>query len=194
MAELRPSLDVIERPTLVVCPSFETPYQYLVDDLGTRVSGLMSGLRERFDLAAGSVLFGFSGGAQFVHRYALRYPDGVSGCVALAAGCWTLLSGQAIGMQVDEGWFERTPWSMPEVLRSRDHAVRLTDRHRSTYWVVGCGSEDHPSRIESAERFRKSLVGAGLLAKGCTWSGGHDLPGAEHLGPVLKQVLSDACQ
>lgn len=35
-------------------------------------------------------LFGFSGGAQFAHRYAMRFPERVTGLVAAAAGWYTM--------------------------------------------------------------------------------------------------------
>lgn len=44
----------------------------------------------RFGTATAAALFGFSGGAQFVHRFALAHPRRTSACVPVSAGwfCW----------------------------------------------------------------------------------------------------------
>lgn len=46
---------------------------------------------QRFDLSTGRVaLFGFSGGGQFAHRFAMLHPGRVRACVPVSAGWYTL--------------------------------------------------------------------------------------------------------
>ncbi len=83
----------------IVAPLFEKQrfgkYQQMSanpDQIGadTALIALIRSLRERFGIdCAQTSLFGFSGGAQFVHRFAMLYPDCTNGAVAVSAG-WYL--------------------------------------------------------------------------------------------------------
>jgi energy-coupling factor transporter ATP-binding protein EcfA2 len=70
-------------------------YQRLSDpaapvDAGAALDRLLAELRATFGLVAPDIdLFGFSGGAQFAHRYALLRPRGVGGLAICAAGWYT---------------------------------------------------------------------------------------------------------
>lgn len=71
-------------------------YQQVIDrKLGTRcdeaLHDMLEDARERFGLNVDRIaLFGFSGGAQFAHRYAMMYPQRVRACVPASAGWYTL--------------------------------------------------------------------------------------------------------
>ncbi len=55
------------------------------------LEAILSDVRRRFGVDDHRIhLFGFSGGAQFAHRYALAYPERVAGLMLAAAGWYTL--------------------------------------------------------------------------------------------------------
>jgi len=55
------------------------------------LEAMLSDLRQRLGIAARRIhLFGFSGGAQFAHRYALAHPERVAGLILASAGWYTL--------------------------------------------------------------------------------------------------------
>ncbi|MBF9152355.1 hypothetical protein [Novosphingobium jiangmenense] len=84
----------------VIAPLFERGtfgmYQQVVDQAGAlpcdaALAGILADAAGRFGFDASQVdLFGFSGGAQFAHRYALLHPPRVRHCVAAAAGWYTM--------------------------------------------------------------------------------------------------------
>ncbi|MFB9950611.1 hypothetical protein ACFFP0_17300 [Rhizobium puerariae] len=88
------------RDHTIVAPLFEAgrfgQYQQLRAKPGQMRSDIALGnLLEHLSLISGLnvakiSLFGFSGGAQMAHRYALFYPDRVSSVLAVAAGWYTM--------------------------------------------------------------------------------------------------------
>lgn len=84
----------------VIAPLFERGtfgmYQQVCDPAGAMrsdeaLSEMLDDAAHRFGLdTAGIDLFGFSGGAQFAHRYAMLHPARVRTCVATAAGWYTM--------------------------------------------------------------------------------------------------------
>ncbi len=171
---------------LLVCPTFETPYQYLLPDADSRLIMRLDRLNKKHRLNDRMLMYGFSGGAQFCHRFAMRHPHRVAACVALAAGCWTDPDGQAHGMQVDEAWFDRPPWDDPAITRSMKTPAADPQALCSIRWVIGCGTRDHPSRYTSAARFHRALLDLGAESTWLEWDGAHtDPPPA-----IFEQIMA----
>lgn len=98
-------------------------------------------------------LFGFSAGAQFVHRYAFRYPEKVAGVSAHSAGAWAEETGE--------------------------DAINLAAK--SIPFAVSCGESDKgssrsggPPRIEGIKKFAETLKKLGFAVELRTW------PNVEH--------------
>ncbi len=176
---------VLGRDTLLLCPSFETPYQYLCPRADEDLLAMCRVLGERFELVDPLQLFGFSGGAQFVHRFAARHPARVGACVAFAAGCWTNPDGEPHGMQVDEDWFAQEPWNDPRVLAAAREPVTDREAYRRIRWCVGVGDRDHFARQRSAAVFHRALLDFDCEARWVSWAGAHDLPSGRPLRDAM---------
>lgn len=74
---------------IIVGPTYDSNgYQYLDAGADDQTLDLIAALREEFELHEKIFVAGFSGGAQFSHRFAMRHPDLVVGCAAHSAGTW----------------------------------------------------------------------------------------------------------
>ena len=73
---------------IVVGPSFPDGYQGLAHETDTQLIGIFAELSKRFRLHPKLFVFGFSGGSQFAHRFALKHPGVVIGCSAHSGGSW----------------------------------------------------------------------------------------------------------
>ena len=72
-----------------ICPSFPNEgYQVLGGGSDEQLINLVADLRRRFRLQERMFVIGFSGGAQFAHRFAMNRPDQVVGCSAHSGGTW----------------------------------------------------------------------------------------------------------
>ena len=75
---------------LVVGPTFPSDgYQFLLKDSDRQLIELAAALAKRHRLHPKAYLVGFSGGAQFVHRFAHAHPGRVVGYAAHSAGSWS---------------------------------------------------------------------------------------------------------
>lgn len=75
---------------IVVGPSFPSDgYQFLQKDSGRQLVELIDALGKRHHLQPKAFVAGFSGGAQFAHRFANAYPEKVIGFAAHSAGSWS---------------------------------------------------------------------------------------------------------
>jgi predicted esterase len=85
---------------IVLGPTFPSEgYQALGQDSDRQLIELFKVLQKEFHLYPKMFLYGFSGGAQFSHRFAMKYPDLVAGCSAHSAGTWAGSAGpQAAGV------------------------------------------------------------------------------------------------
>jgi len=80
---------VKDRDVIVLGPSFDNDgYQYLGKGSDQQALDLIRQLRQQYKLGDKIFVGGFSGGAQFSHRFAMKYPDLVAGCAAHSAGTW----------------------------------------------------------------------------------------------------------
>jgi pimeloyl-ACP methyl ester carboxylesterase len=76
---------------VLVCPSFQPGYQRLEAGADADLTAILDEVAQTQPAIRRPVfLVGFSGGAQFVHRWAFRHPAEVCGVAALSAGDYDL--------------------------------------------------------------------------------------------------------
>jgi len=127
------------------------------------LGSLLSVLAREFPMLGDStLLFGFSGGAQFVHRYLMAYPESVAAAVSASAGWYTFPDpttpypyGIRVARELPGLRFERTRFSEVPTLvlvggedRLRDASLRQgrsLDRHQG------------PDRVERARRWCRAM-------------------------------------
>lgn len=165
-------------------PEFVTPYQFLVPEVDEPLRVRLNDLTSRTDYAAKALICGFSGGAQFSHRFVYQHPELIHSAVCMAAGCWTHPDGSSHGMMVDEDWFSREEWSRDAILEARGRPAR--DGWQRVRWIVGCGCEDLPSRVDSARDFARAVRTHDSDV--FTWNGAHDAPGGEAVAPFAQRL------
>ena len=162
------------RPLRLLCPQLRTPYQFLCGEPAPDLAVLAE--VDRLFPGARLCVQGYSGGAQFAHRFAQKHPERVACCVALAAGSWTAPDGTWTGMMADEGWLDKPDehpgWAAPEVAAAA-HAPAAGPVDRIA-WMVGCGDADLPSRARSAAGYADALRAAGASVIEANWHGGHE--------------------
>lgn len=74
---------------IVLGPTFDSDgYQYLQKGSDQQTLGLVKMLHKEFKLNDKIFVAGFSGGAQYAHRFAMKYPNLVAGCASHSAGTW----------------------------------------------------------------------------------------------------------
>jgi len=96
--------DAKENSTILIAPLFDShshpSYQrHKIGLDGERsdqvLNNIIADVEQRFDLRIEQFnLFGFSGGAQYAHRYALRYPKKISKLICCAAGWYSFPDSQ----------------------------------------------------------------------------------------------------
>ena len=164
-------------------PTFEIPYHFLLPDADKQLIELVEAAQNCGDCAGPLVIIGHSGGAQFAHRFALRYPQRVGAAIVLAAGCWTNPDGESYGMMVEENWFERAPWNAPAI------QAALTRRARGDWshidWIVGCSDADLAPRQTSARRFHADVESANPYFE---WRGEHVMPQGDDARRLMEMV------
>jgi len=149
---------------------------------------LLEDLRLSGVIGAGRVdLFGYSGGAQCAHRFAMLHPQQVRRLSACAAGWWTFPDAAAFpyghGGAAD-GWGARMAAALPEFLRL-DIAVSVggdDDRpDPAMRSAPAIDAQQGRSRLERARRWTGALIAAaatrGLPAPKVSFT---VLPGAGH--------------
>lgn len=155
---------------IVVGPSFpNNGYQGLDERAGEQLELLFKDLSKEYKLHDKMFLYGFSGGAQFAHRFMMAYPDLVAGCSAHSAGSW------ATGGR----WHSINP-------KAADIPL-----------VISCGqsdtaksSPDAPyTRVEWAKTFEKELADEKFLFQASYW------PNTGHAPtPGVAQMTTDCYQ
>lgn len=76
------------RDCVFLAPSFPEGFQLLQRETDSQLLRLFAQLRRELELHPQLFVCGFSAGAQFAHRFAMRHPDKVLGCAAHAGGTW----------------------------------------------------------------------------------------------------------
>jgi predicted esterase len=85
---------------IVVGPSFPNGYQVLQLGTDTQLTQIFNALQKEFPLHPKMFMYGFSGGAQFAHRFTLRHANLVIGCSAHSGGTWNDSLGGAAAIPI----------------------------------------------------------------------------------------------
>lgn len=132
-----------------------------------KLSGLISKIERTWKLHPKIFLHGFSAGAQFVHRYAMKQPEQVAGVSAHSAGSWA----------------------------RREGDDRINPAAKPVPFALSCGEDDKgsggppgtPPRIDGVRQFASDLRALGFSVELQTWpSVGHQqTPEAKAMGRTL---------
>ncbi len=141
---------------VLLAPTFEVPYHFLLPDLPRGFIQTLQEVARAEGCEPRARLWGFSGGAQFAHRFALQNPAWVERVVALASGEWTAPDGHHHGMMTRTDWFERPPFAGHAGLREAA-AVPAAPDWQHIRWLIGCGQRDTADRLETAAWFVEQL-------------------------------------
>lgn len=86
---------------ILVCPSFKEGYQRLEYGTDNRMIDIIKELEKEFQIDEKKIFMaGFSGGAQFTHRFALRHPEYINSAVVLAAGSYNYPANSASAKRI----------------------------------------------------------------------------------------------
>jgi poly(3-hydroxybutyrate) depolymerase len=162
---------------ILVTPSFKNDMTTWFPSLGEGdvLIQMIDRLRTTYPLFPKILIAGFSGGANFVHRFTFEHASMVSAAVAYAAGSWTTPDGRFLVKGLGEVRDARTfangqpiPTSM---LPGREHYLnevavttgirRLPPGTPPVPFLVMCGTRD-VERIDNAKAFARSLSDHGF--------------------------------
>jgi pimeloyl-ACP methyl ester carboxylesterase len=189
-------IDEAERLGLsIVAPLFEKnlygQYQQLVDTgSGARADlALIDVLDACARLSAANVervlLFGFSGGAQFAHRFTLAHPGRVASAVLVSAG-WYTFPDAALAYPFglgNEGKTAPPGLDLERALRVPQHVmvggldVERDKSLRQSEWLDG---EQGATRLERARRWVEAMSSAAVRLPGAVAPTFEVLPGVAH--------------
>jgi pimeloyl-ACP methyl ester carboxylesterase len=159
------------RGIVLVAPLFERTkygkYQQVIDrQTGIRSDLALLEIVERVAKQTGADdskfnLFGFSGGSQFAHRFAMLHPDRVASCVCASAGWYTFPDGarcypQGIGSHpLDGGCFDPVAIGLvPIHVLVGERDIAQDSSVRSSRGLVRRQGE---TRLERAERWYRAM-------------------------------------
>ncbi len=163
-----------------VAPSFPNDgYQMLGQNADQQLIQIFQKLRKDFKLHDKLFVYGHSGGAQFAHRFALKYPQLVAGCCATSGGTWSTgrefgtVTDMAASVPIAISCGERdaalsVPGSpMTRIVWARKFEEELGNRrffYKAVYWPNAGHEGDGPGNAELAnEAF--SLGTSGMVGK-----------------------------
>ena len=195
---------------LVLGPTFPSQgYQFLAHESDTQLLRLVEDLAKRHKLHPKVFLAGFSGGAQYVHRFAHAHPDMVLAVAANSAGSWStggqwgeinpaarlvpmlVTCGEAdTGKMAAEAPFGRLEWAKDYVQRLREGGFVVADAYPAK---VGHSLSPEALKLTSelfafattraTELARQREAVAALLAKG-------DRAGAQRLAERSQLMVA----
>ncbi len=73
---------------IVVCPTFPQGYQVLEGDEDEALIAILDEVGQRYPTTEGAIVSGFSGGAQFAHRFAFAHPERTRAVAVHSAGSY----------------------------------------------------------------------------------------------------------
>lgn len=158
---------------IVIGPSFvakgDDAYQMGDGVHAQKLIALFKGLKKKYKLRERMFLHGFSGGSQFVHRFAMLHPEQVCGVSAHSGGTW-----------------------------ATDNYGRINTAAKAIPFAISCGENDTQksfghapyTRLEWLERFRDEIDQKGFVYISSTWEGvGHSVsPGAWDMAKQCFQL------
>ena len=162
---------------LLVVPEVGPQYAFLQHGVDAAVLAALdawSAEERRPGLTERLLIYGFGDGAQFAHRFTLKHPRRVMGCVALAAGSWTDPSGFCAGELVHVNAFGEPPLDTDAVRTARKAKCTEPTALPGVRWRVGAPSEATPETLKSTEMFRQDLARAGSTVAAMDWTGPAD--------------------
>lgn len=176
-----PLLKETELRAILVSPSFQfenVPRYYMAFPSlgeGEAILKIVEHLRASYRLQSKFLLTGFSGGANFAHRFAFQHPDVVLACAPYAAGSWSTPDERFLVKGVGEVR-NATTYANGEPIpeerrRGREHYLNegavtagkqkpLAGANKVPFLVM-CGTED-TERLQNAKDFAQSLTAAGF--------------------------------
>lgn len=143
-------------------------YQYLQHGSDEQTVALVKQLRQDYKLHEKIFIAGFSGGAQYAHRFAMKYPDLVAGCAAHSGGTWA----------------------------TGDYAERAVPnpKARGVVFVISCGEKDTGKSFGEAPmgRLEWAKKYAGMLEEGGFVYDAKWVPDVAHRqSPTARQMTQD---
>ena len=84
---------------IVIGPTFPSKgYQYLQLNTDKQLIDIFKALKKKYNLHDRMFVHGFSGGSQYVSRFAMKYPNFVTGASAHSGGTWGTVDAKAISV------------------------------------------------------------------------------------------------
>ena len=151
---------VNQHDVIVLGPSYvndDGAFQYLGGNTDKQTINLFKQLSKEYKLHKKLFIAGFSGGSQYAHRFAMKYPDLVAGCAAHSGGTWAT------------GDYPRGEEPNPQA--------------RGVLFVISCGEKDTKKsfgeapfgRLEWAKKYETMLDKGGFIYDAQYWPGvGHN--------------------
>ncbi len=154
-------------------PTIEDYYQTAGPVHEAKINELIDQVAKVWPIYPQVVLHGFSGGAQFAHRYGMKNPDRVAGVAAHSAGTWSRLDG----------------------------TDKINPEAKDVLFYISCGEGDVEfssksapfNRINAARKFNEELKSLKFEPVFKTWprTGHQFTPGAYALTKELVQVVRE---
>ncbi len=172
---------VLVAPTMLYDPNYTDPGKVAINDeeLLPELHNLVQALPGiiGFPVNQQVMLFGFSRGAQIVHRFALFYPEQVKGVALMSAGNYTL---PYQDFKASNGAAQATlrfPYGISDLAKFTGHNFDLQAFRKVPFWI-GVGGADNATkdvpaawnlylgetRVERATRFYQALQKIGINA------------------------------
>jgi predicted esterase len=172
---------VLVAPTMMYNPDYTDPGvvaandEELLPELHSLVQALPGIIG--FPVNQQVMLFGFSRGAQIVHRFALFYPEQIKGVALMSAGSYTLPYQDFKGSNDTSQTILRFPYGISDLAKFTGHNFDMQTFRKVPFWI-GVGGADNATkdvpaawnpylgatRVERATRFYQALQKSGINA------------------------------
>jgi len=155
---------------IALAPVFHKDYHLGDGEAAEQLIERFEWIKQRYNVHDRMFLHGFSGGAQFVHRFAFNHPELVVGVSAHSAGSWAGV----------EGWGD------------------ISEKAKMIPFVLSCGERDTEKafggkaphgRLAWMKLFAEDLKKRGFVVRAETWpERGHGIP-LKDLGPLIRECF-----